>query len=65
MSLTPISHESCMSSEVVQLYEEIAAATLGVAKSVHERHPYLKKPNPTRLGRGYEEEFIEYIGWPA
>ena len=44
MSLTPISH---LHSEVIDLYEEIGSY-LGVANKLHERHPYLAKPNQLR-----------------
>ena len=44
MSLTPISH---LHSEVVELYEEIGSY-LGVATKLHERYPYLAKPNQLR-----------------
>lgn len=44
MSLTPISH---LHAEVVELYEEIGSY-LGVANKLHERHPYLAKPNQLR-----------------
>ena len=44
MSLTPISH---LHDEVVELYEEIGSY-LGVANKLHERYPYLAKPNQLR-----------------
>ena len=44
MSLTPISH---LHSEVLDLYEEIGSY-LGVANKLHERYPYLAKPNQLR-----------------
>ena len=44
MSLTPISH---LHDEVVELYEQIGSY-LGVANALHNRYPYLAKPNHLR-----------------